>query len=151
MEKELYLNNLKEFLDKMGYGAETAVGIKDFANETIFEISVNDAKYLIGEKGSNLNSLEYLVKLICQSKNIDTKNLYLDVNDYRKERAKFLKEAARLAAQKVALTKKPVFLPPMPAFDRKVIHTELSINPNIATESEGFAEERRVVIKPFLN
>lgn len=151
MEKELYLNNLKEFLDKMGYGAEAAIAAKDSANETIFEISVDDAKYLIGEKGSNLNSLEYLVKLICQNKNIYTKNLYLDVNDYRKERAKFLKEAARLAAQKVALTKKPVFLPPMPAFDRKVIHTELSINPNIATESEGFAEERRIVIKPFLN
>lgn len=151
MEKELYLNNLKEFLDKMGYGSEMAVNTKDLTDETIFEISVNDAKYLIGEKGSNLNSLEYLVKLICQNKNIDTKNLYLDINDYRKERAKFLKEAARLAAQKVALTKKPVFLPPMPAFDRKVIHTELSINPNIATESEGFSQERRVVIKPFFN
>lgn len=146
-----FQNILQEFLIKMGYGEEVSIVKRDSASEMVFEISVNDAKYLIGEKGSNLNSLEYLVKLICQNKNIDTKNLYLDVNDYRKERAKFLKEAARLAAQKAALTKKPVFLPPMPAFDRKVIHAELSINPNIATESEGFAEERRVVVKPYLN
>lgn len=140
---------LQEFLNKMDYGDEVRIMKRDAIGETIFEINIKDAKYLIGEKGSNLNSLEFLVKLVSQNKNIDPKNIYIDVNDYRKERARFLKEAARLAAQKVAITKKPVFLPPMPAFDRKVIHSELSINPNITTESEGFSEERRVVVKPL--
>lgn len=146
-----FQNILQEFLIKMGYGEEVSIAKRDSTNEIVFEISAKDAKYLIGEKGSNLNSLEFLVKLVSQNKNIDPKNIYIDVNDYRKERAKFLKEAARLAAQKAAITKKPVFLPPMPAFDRKVIHSELSINSNIITESEGFSEERRVVIKPLLN
>lgn len=146
-----FQNILQEFLIKMGYGEEVSMSKRDLANETVFEIKAKDAKYLIGEKGSNLNSLEYLIKLSCQNKNIETKNFYIDINDYRRERTKFLQEAARLAAQKASLSKKAVFLPPMPAFDRKVIHSELSINPNITTESDGFGEERHIVVKPLLN
>lgn len=146
-----FQNILQEFLIKMGYGEEVSMSKRDLVNETVFEIKAKDAKYLIGEKGSNLNSLEYLIKLACQNKNIETKNFYIDINDYRRERTKFLQEAARLAAQKASLSKKAVFLPPMPAFDRKVIHSELSINPSITTESDGFGEERHIVVKPLLN
>lgn len=151
MEKEVFLNTLKDFLNKMGYGDGLIVGQKEVAGETIFEINTQEAKYLIGEKGSNLSSLEFLVKVVCQRKNIDTGKIYIDINNYRKERVRFLKEVARTAAQRVILTKEAVLLSPMPAFDRKIIHTELSVNPGIKTESAGIAEERRVVIKPHLN
>lgn len=145
-----FQNTLKEFLDKMGY-PEAAIEQKEIIGETILEVSVPDAKYLIGEKGTNLIALEFLVKMICQKNNIPTTKIFIDVNSYRKEKAKLLKEAARLAAQKAVLSGKPVFLPPMSAFDRKVIHVELAINPSVTTESAGFNPERYVVIKPYLN
>ena len=148
MNNEIFLKILKEFLAKMGYGEDLIINQKESEDEKIFEIEVPEAKYLIGEKGSNLTSLEFLVKMICQKQNIDTRKIFIDINNYRKERIKLLKETARLAAQKAVLTKEAVVLPPMSAFDRKVIHTELTINPNIKTESEGFAEERRVIVKP---
>ncbi|KKQ58762.1 MAG: Jag protein [Parcubacteria group bacterium GW2011_GWC1_38_17] len=148
MNNELFLKILKEFLAKMGYGEDLIISQKESADEKIFEIEVPEAKYLIGEKGSNLTSLEFLVKMICQKQNIDTRKIFIDINNYRKERIKLLKETARLAAQKAVLTKEVVVLPPMSAFDRKIIHTELTINPNIKTESEGFAEERRVIVRP---
>lgn len=151
MDNELFLKVLKEFLIKMGYGDNLAINEKKSGDETIFEIEIPEAKYLIGEKGSNLASLEFLIKMICQKQQVDTRKLFIDINNYREERVNFLKETARLAAQKAVLTKEAVILPPMPAFDRKIIHTELTINPNIKTESEGFAEERRVIIKPNLD
>lgn len=150
MEKELFVNTLKEFLNKMGY-PEAVVEQKEATGETIFEVSVSDAKYLIGEKGTNLTALEFLVKMICQKQNVSTAKVFIDINNYRKEKAKLLKEAARLAAQKAVLSGKPVSLPPMSAFDRKVIHVELAINPNVTTESAGSMPERFVVIKPYLN
>lgn len=151
MEKEIFLNTLKDFLNKMGYGEGLIVGQKEVSGETIFEVNTPEAKYLIGEKGSNLYSLEFLVKVACQRKNIDTGKIFIDINNYRKERVKFLKEVAKTAAQKAILIREAVLLPPMPAFDRKIIHTELSVNPNIKTESAGFAEERHIVIKLNLN
>lgn len=151
MEKDIFLKVLKDFLDKMGYGESLAINQRDSSDETIFEIETKEAKYLIGEKGSNLSSLEFLVKLVCQKQNIDTGKVFIDINGYRKERAKFLKEIAKTSAQKAILTGSPVSLPPMPAFDRKIVHTELVLNPNIKTESEGFGEERKVIIKPNFN
>lgn len=150
MEKELFVNTLKEFLNKMGY-QEAVVEQKEAVGETIFEVSVSDAKYLIGEKGTNLTALEFLIKMICQKQNFSTAKVFIDINNYRKEKAKLLKEAARLAAQKAVLSGKPVSLPPMSAFDRKVIHVELAVNPNVTTESAGLMPERFVVIKPYLN
>lgn len=150
MDNELFLKVLKEFLTKMGYGDDSVINKKESGDETIFEVEIPEAKYLIGEKGSNLASLEFLIKMICQKQQVDTRKLFIDINNYRKERINLLKETARLAAQKAALTKEAVVLPPMSAFDRKIIHTELTINPNIKTESEGFAEERRVIVKPNL-
>lgn len=148
MDKEKFSNILKEFLVKMGYGDDIEINSKETPDGASIEIKTNNSKYLIGEKGTNLVALEFLVKMICQKQNIDTNKIFIDVNDYRKEKIKFLKEAAKIAAQKVALTGQPVQLPPMSAFERKVIHSELSINPNITTESEGFLEERRVIVKP---
>lgn len=151
MEKEIFLKTLKDFLHKMSYGEDLIINQKDSSNETIFEIETQEAKYLIGEKGSNLTSLEFLVKLVCQKQDIDVSKLFIDINDYRKERAKFLREVAKTSAQKAVMTGSPVSLPPMPAFDRKIVHTELALNPNIKTESEGFGEERKVIIKPNLS
>lgn len=150
MENALFSNKLKEFLVKMGY-EEATIEERDMTGEKIYEVSVSDAKYLIGEKGTNLTALEFLVKMICQKQDIPTVKTFVDINGYRKEKAKLLKEAARLAAQKAVLSGKPVLLPPMSGFDRKVIHVELAINPSVATESAGYSPERYVVIKPYLN
>lgn len=150
MEKELFSKTLKDFLIKMGYD-EVVISISDMIGETIFEVGVSDAKYLIGEKGTNLTALEFLVKMICQKNNLATNKIFIDINGYRKEKAKLLKEAARLAAQKAVLSGKTVSLPSMSSFDRKVIHMELTTNPNVTTESAGMSPERYVVIKPYLN
>ena len=53
------------------------------------------------------------------------------------------------AADDVALTKKEKQLPPMTAYERRIIHLELaSARPDVVTESIGQEPERRVAIKP---
>jgi spoIIIJ-associated protein len=59
-----------------------------------------------------------------------------------------LKEMARSATEEVVLTKKEKILPPMPAYERRIIHLELADNSNITTESVGQEPERRIVIRP---
>ncbi len=55
---------------------------------------------------------------------------------------------ANSAADEVALIKKEKWLPIMPAYERRIIHLELSLREDVVTESIGEEPERRVVVKP---
>mgnify|MGYP001287836211 FL=1 len=81
------------------------------------------------------------------AKKFDEGPITVDVNNFRKERERFVVELARAGAKKAAITKNDVVLPPMNAYERRLIHTELSIRPDIKTESVGQDLSRQVVIK----
>mgnify|MGYP001767020706 CR=1 FL=1 len=92
-----------------------------------------------------VGSLTHLIRQVAKRDDI---RVLVDVNDYRKERDTLIIKIARAAAKKAAVTKQPVPLPAMNAYERRIVHTELSMNPNIKTESEGEARERHVVVAP---
>ncbi|MFH1451313.1 MAG: R3H domain-containing nucleic acid-binding protein, partial [bacterium] len=75
----------------------------------------------------------------------------IDINNYKKGKADYLKEMAREVADEVSLTKKEKWLSPMPAYERRIVHMELSLRPGVVTESHGEGPERRIVVKPSLN
>jgi spoIIIJ-associated protein len=72
----------------------------------------------------------------------------LNVGDYREKRQVILERLAQKTADKVKQTGRPVFLEPMPAFERKQIHAALSKNPSIQTHSEGDEPYRYLVVEP---
>lgn len=76
--------------------------------------------------------------------------VYVDINNYRKERERLIIEIAKAAARKVLLTKGDVQLPPMNAYERLLVHTELATRPDVKTESTGEKKDRCVVVKPLL-
>ena len=57
-------------------------------------------------------------------------------------------ELARAAAHKAALRKENVELPPMNAYERRIVHMYLSENPQVKTESRGVPPLRQMVIIP---
>ncbi|PIR71473.1 MAG: hypothetical protein COU43_02475 [Candidatus Nealsonbacteria bacterium CG10_big_fil_rev_8_21_14_0_10_37_25] len=73
----------------------------------------------------------------------------LDINGYKKKKLDYLKELARSLADEVALTKKEKNLPPMAAYERRIIHLELAGRSDVTTESIGEEPERRVVVRPY--
>jgi predicted RNA-binding protein Jag len=73
----------------------------------------------------------------------------IDINNYRKDREKLILEIAKAAAQKAVATKAEVQLPAMNAYERRLVHTELSMRPDVKTESIGEGKNRSVVIKPL--
>ncbi len=74
---------------------------------------------------------------------------FVDINNYRKERERLIGDLAKAAAQKAVTTKTAVRLPSMNAYERRIVHMELSMRPDIKTESEGEGPERGVIIKPL--
>ncbi len=140
-------NTLRTILDYMGirYSLEHQEGVEG----TWFVIRTDESALLIGEGGKNLIALNYLVRRIAEKKTNDAARFFVDVNDYHKKRVDEVKDMARMHAQRVRYFKKDIEMPPMNAYERRIVHTVLQEYPDIKTESAGMGPERRVVIKPM--
>jgi spoIIIJ-associated protein len=96
-----------------------------------------------------VESINHLLQMI--AKKNATKPIFLDINNYRQEREGLIAELARAAAKKVSTTKQEVSLPAMNSYERRIVHVELAIHPDVKTESIGEGKERYIVIKPITN
>lgn len=112
--------------------------------------SDQDLRILIGRDGQNLKALEHIVRLVISRKHFPLPEFVLDVNDYRRLRMQVVVGQALTAAERVRTTKKAEALPPMSAYERKLVHLGLTSSPEVETESIGEEPQRRVVIKPII-
>ena len=135
---------IKELIGKMGFRDYT-VSYDEEARRV--SILIEDGKFLEKWLANFIADLNYLVKLI--TKKFDWEPVVLDVNNYRKQREALIVELAKAAARKVAATQQEIALPPMNAYERRLIHAELADRPDLKTESAGEGKERAVVIKPL--
>ena len=92
-----------------------------------------------------LSAFDHLFNLILHREN--TPAHIVDLNYYRRERERLITELARAAAKKAMMTKSEISLPPMNAYERRLIHMEITTHPELATESTGEGRERHIVIK----
>jgi len=92
-----------------------------------------------------INCFNKVLKLV--AKKYDEGPIVVDVNNHHKEREKLVIELAKAGAKKAVVAKTDVVLPPMNSFERHLVHEELSIRPDVRTESIGEGAARRVVIK----
>ncbi|MBI3305458.1 hypothetical protein HYZ80_04010 [Candidatus Parcubacteria bacterium] len=113
-------------------------------------IAMREGRFLIGKGGDNLKAFEHLLRvLVSRQLGAEAPLVVCDINNYRRERAEYLRSFARQVAQQVKLEQRPIQLRPMSAFERRVIHVELATRPDIMTESQGEGDARRVVVRPY--
>jgi len=136
-------------LEKMGIRAE--VEERSISDITLPYVNVltDDARLLIGARARNLWALEYLLKRLAEKTESAPGGFFLDVNGYRLHHLEELKSEAKTVARKVRLYRTDIALPPMSAFERRIIHVALAEYPDITTESIGQGPGRRVVVKPY--
>lgn len=138
----------QEFFAKMGLEQEVEVG--RLQDKTLpVNLRVEEPRLLIGQNGQTLQEIQHLLKAILRRHNPAAEfYLDLDINDYKKKKAEYLRELAQSTADQVALLKREKELRPMPPYERRIIHLALADRQDVATESLGEEPERRVIIKP---
>ena len=122
----------------------TIVKIEKISDRYVVNVDGKDIRYLIGEKGSTLNSVEYLLSSVKEFKNI---KVVIDSNNYKEKREESLRDLARKKGKKVLETGRNIKLNPMSARERKIIHEEISYINGLKTESIGEDPKRYLVIK----
>jgi len=111
------------------------------------DISSNgDLGVLIGRRGQTLASLQYLVGIIIGRKLKSGGRVIIDVAGYRKRRDEEIQNMTLRVAGLVKSSGRSITLEPMPSMERRVVHIALKDDPDLATQSVGFGDSRKVVI-----
>lgn len=114
-------------------------------------IDCEESALIIGRHGETLKALQYLVNIIWQKENStqeDFTKIILDVGNYRSQKEQDLQNLIQRTVQNVTRSGRVEVLPPMSAYERRLIHVALENNNDVMTESIGEGDSRRVIIKP---
>lgn len=120
-------------------------------NQVILNIKGSDVSHFIGYKGKTIESFQSILNSMLQREDEDYAKVFVEVNDYKKQKEENLKRLANKMANNVIRFRKPIRLEPMSAYERLIIHTELANRDDVETESIGEEPRRRVVIKKKYN
>lgn len=146
-ENKFSKQTLLDILEKMNIQGE--VTLLETDEYTKISISSDKAGQLIGYRGDSLNALQYLLNVMEQKENPQAKRIILDIQGYRDRREEALKALADRTVEKALKTNRYIKLEPMPANERKVIHTYLQDRDDIETFSQGEEPRRYLTIKPI--
>lgn len=144
---EIAKKNLTVFLDEFSTKFEDFdYDIKVNENDINVELKGNDSSKLIGYRGETLNSIQIVMSTIANKNVMGKVRIILDIAGYREKRKKVLEDLADKISKTVIKTGKTIMLEPMPAYERKIIHTRLQNNEKVKTFSKGEEPYRKIAI-----
>ncbi len=141
--------NVKKFLDDFISKLPTndlKYEIKRDKSDLLVNITGEDTGYLIGYRGSVLNSIQVILNNIANKGINERVRILLNIGGYKEKREKDLKELADKIAGTVIRKRKAITLEPMSSYERKIIHSRLQENTKVETHSIGEEPNRRIVV-----
>lgn len=120
-------------------------------NQVLLHITGEKVNHLIGYKGKTIEYFQSLLNSILQKEDEEYAKIFVEINDYKKQKEEKLRKLANKMAANVIRFRKPIKLEPMSAYERLIIHQELASREDITTESYGEEPRRRVVIRKKYN
>ncbi|HLW48052.1 MAG TPA: RNA-binding cell elongation regulator Jag/EloR [bacterium] len=133
-------------VDAMGMGASVAAREEDGGVRVT--VSGPQLAPLIGRHGQTLEALDLLVNLMTARQLGRRVPVAVDAERYRERRREALEALTLRVAGRVRRSGRPAPLDPMPASERRFVHTLLADDSQLTTYSEGDGPERHIVIAP---
>jgi spoIIIJ-associated protein len=113
----------------------------------VIGISGGGAGALLEHDTEGLGALQFLARLMLAKQLGGWVNLLVDVDGDRARRVQELVQLAHQSAELVERDGRPVSLPPMSAYDRRIVHIVLKDHPVVATQSIGTGPLRKVTVR----
>ncbi len=138
---------LKEILKEMGVTVNCEV-TEETAERITISIASEESAIIIGRHGKTLESLQFIINIILNSKSETQTKVILDSENYRTKRQETLERLAHATANQVIRSARAKTLEPMNPFERRIIHMALQGDNEVETYSIGEGISRRVCITP---
>lgn len=147
-EGEVAADYLEELLDIVDLDGDIDIDVKrGRASVAIVSEDPNELRDLVGKDGEVLDALQELTRLAVQTRTGDRSRLMLDIAGYRAARKAELAELAEATVAEVKASGKTIALPPLNAFERKVVHDVIT-TAGLVSESFGVDPHRYVQVSP---
>lgn len=117
--------------------------------EGVIELHVPSTQlngFLIGQRGDTMHAMQFLIGTALRNQNFEHSRVYVDVADYKKQRADRLSEKAQDWIKAAKDSGEDYHVRPMGAADRRIVH-QAAADSGLTTESIGDGRDRHVVIK----
>ncbi len=133
----------------LSFFGETHVTIDEYEGddgELILDVTGGDLAVLIGRHGRTLDALQMVVSSLMSSTLRFHYPVVVDVEGYKNRRKEKLRGIALAAASRAKRQNTRVSLPPMNAYERRLVHLALVGDEGVTTHSEGEEPSRHVVV-----
>lgn len=140
---------IRSIKDILSYFGETGSSIDEYDGdngELILDINGGDLAVLIGRHGRTLDALQMVVSSLLSSTLGFHYPIVVDIEGYKSRRKNKVQSLARSAAARAKKQHGSVSLPPMNAYERRLVHLALVDDDNVVTHSEGEEPMRHVVV-----
>jgi spoIIIJ-associated protein len=137
---------LEEITECLGLDVDIAVVAED--GVLTGSVEGDDVGLFIGRHGQTIDAVQHLSQRIVFPEGPSAVRVVIDANGYRERRADALRGEADDAADDAVSSGKPVELPPLPPFERRIVHEYLRERGDVETHSEGNEPERYLVVSP---
>ena len=140
---------IRSIKDILSYFGETGSSIDEYDGdngELILDINGGDLAVLIGRHGRTLDALQMVVSSLLSSTLGFHYPIVVDIEGYKSRRKNKVQSLARSAAARAKKQHVSVSLPPMNAYERRLVHLALVDDDSVVTHSEGEEPMRHVVV-----
>lgn len=141
-EGDLVADYLEELLDIADLDGDIENSVVNGRAHVVID---TEDERLVGKDGEVLEALQELCRLVVMTETGNRSRLTLDVAGFRERRRIELVALAKDAIAEVSETGEPVRMPPLNAYERKIVHDEVAAA-GLVSESEGEPPHRRVVV-----
>ena len=129
-------------------GIDINLEVRKREDQITIKMFSDNNNILIGKGGRTLMALQTYIKQLLYNTTQEKISFVLDVENYKEKRVKNIEYLAKKTAREVARTKVEVKLDSMNSYERRIVHSILSEDKYVYTESTGEEPNRCVVIKP---
>lgn len=129
-------------------GANVTVTSEATADGIKVDISGEEGEFLVRRKGESLDALQHLVTSIWRDQTGRDGRIVVDCLDFRKGKDAELRQLAKFMIEKAKLTRAPQEMGPLNSYSRRLVHLEVSLDPDVTSESQGDGQVKTIVIAP---
>jgi len=130
-------------------GLDVSVEIQEGREAVVVRLDGPDRGFFLGEDGQGevLRAMEHLLQRMF-APDLVPLSLRLECGGFRDRRDAALEAEARALAERVRTEGRPLTMPPLNAYERRVVHVALAGFPGVVTYSVGEGADRRVTVGP---
>jgi spoIIIJ-associated protein len=111
------------------------------------DVQGEDGTALLQRKGEALDALQHIVNTAFRHEG-DSQRIVVDCQNFRRGKDIELQQMTKFLIEKVKSTRTPQELGPLNSYARRVVHMEVSLDPEVTSESQGDGQMKTVIIAP---